>query len=194
MAVKGSPESQAFERLEDALLGGVFGELRHYIATSVSAANASSYGRFDVQHILSEGFDVEADGGFDVGHRLLIAIAFADHHAFQPQRISHVTIGVLLDNDLERLRWRSIASPLALALVHAFASTIRISSSVARTDCMPVWTIRAHLAAARCRRCFGRIKHREHLSPEECICKRFSTPTMHVQIAVDRFMRPFGQS
>jgi hypothetical protein len=38
------PEAEAFERLDDALLGGISGKLRHYIVTPAAETNASSTG------------------------------------------------------------------------------------------------------------------------------------------------------
>ena len=55
-----------------------------------------------LKHVRAKRFNVKRDGGLDVAEGFFVRVALADDNAFQPERIGHVPIDVLLNNDLER--------------------------------------------------------------------------------------------
>jgi hypothetical protein len=60
-------------------------------------------GRYDLR---SESLDMESNGGLNVGERLFIRLALSHDHALNTQRVGDVSVGVLLDHDLDLLRHR----------------------------------------------------------------------------------------
>ena len=57
-------------------------------------------GRIRVKHFVSKSLEMETNRRLHIGERFFVAITFAHNDAFEAERISDVTIGVLFDNDL----------------------------------------------------------------------------------------------
>ena len=60
------------------------------------------HGCFGFKGFDAERIDMESDRGFDVQERFLEGIPLPDNNTLHAKRISHVTIGVLLNDDLDR--------------------------------------------------------------------------------------------
>ena len=63
--------------------------------------NTSINGESSGRTVISEGLDMELDGRFAIRERLLIAVAFTHYNTLQPEGVGHITVGVLLHDDLE---------------------------------------------------------------------------------------------
>jgi len=55
------------------------------------------------QYLYAKGFNMKLDRRFHIGQRFLVGVAFANYRALDTKRISNVTIGMFLNNDLEPL-------------------------------------------------------------------------------------------
>src|SRR5216683_2541623 len=74
--------------------------LEHQARLAQRHSQHFQYRRINLEHIVSKGLKMKTNRRLHVGERFFIAITFAHNDAFEAERISDVSVRVLLNNNL----------------------------------------------------------------------------------------------
>src|SRR5438445_10076367 len=69
---------------------------------------------FGFKNLGPECLEVKPNGGLAIGQRRVVSVAFSNHYALQPERVGHIAILVVFDDDLELFHGPNLSRELFL--------------------------------------------------------------------------------